>query len=111
MPARPVPPILNQVQEPFYPLTSMIAQELPTGVSASRDGSQRLPSKPLRSKRSADAMADGEVGFPMPSRPRVSVALPGPERPQRYLRSDEVDAMMGPLPDPSKMSEKVYGLT
>ena len=86
-------------------------QEPLVGASVSRDGSKRVPAKSLRSKRSADAM-EGEVGFPMPSRSKVAVVMPGPERPQRFTsRIDELDAKRGPLPDPSKMSEQVYGLT
>ena len=83
-------------------------QALPAAVSASKDGSKRPPSKPLGSKRSADALADGEVGFPMPSRPRVSMALPGGERPLRHNRHDAMDAMSGLLPDLHKVTSQVY---
>ena len=82
-------------------------QELPAAASVSREGSKRPSTKPLRSKRNADAMADGEVGFPMPSRPRVSLALPGGERPLRHHRNDAVAAALGPLPDSVEMTSQV----
>ena len=84
-----------------------IAQELLAAMSVSRDGAKRPPTKPVRSKRSADGMADGEVGFPMPSRPRMSLALSGGERPLRHHRNDAVDAVLSPLPGSSKMTSQV----
>lgn len=80
-------------------------------MSVSRGGSKRAPTKPLRSKRSADTMAEGEVGFPMPSRPRMSLALPAGERPLRHTKNDAVDAVLGPLSSAKKMTSKVYCLT
>ena len=76
-------------------------------MSVSRDGSKRPPTKPVRSKRSADAMADGEVGFPMQSRPRVTLALPGGECHPQHHRNDAVDAALDPLPDPNTMTAQV----
>ena len=80
-----------------------VAQDLFDIVSVPRDGPKRAPAKPLRSKRSADAMAEGEVGFPMLSRPRMSLALPAGERPLRQHKNDAVDAVLSP----SKMTPKV----
>lgn len=82
-------------------------QALPAAVSASKEGTKHPLSKPLESKRSADTLADGEVGFPMPSRPRVSMALPGDERPLRHNRHDAVDAAIGSLPDLHRLTPQV----
>ena len=96
-------PPLHAAPSTHQPLPHLPQDAASTAVAADREGPRRPLTKPLRSKRSADTMADSEVRFPMPSRPRMSLAPPGSDQ----RRPGRIGRVLDDLPDPNKMTEKV----